>query len=197
MDDAVVKRWDLVVKIVGLGALIASGIWTLYKFREDRQVDLRNRAEEVRRDEAARSKELNSFVFQRQTELYFEAAKIAATIATSKDPKSVSEAKLRFNQLYFGEFVIVEDRRVELAMIAFYSCTLNDDCSRRRVDQHNNPINGGQIDREPIENLALDLSACIRDALEQDRGIQFGNLAPAETKCPYDRATTAKPDNDH
>ena len=69
MDEAVLKRWDLVVKIVGLGALIASGIWTLYKFRQDRQVDLRNRAEEVRRDEAARSKELNSFVFQRQTEL--------------------------------------------------------------------------------------------------------------------------------
>jgi hypothetical protein len=187
MDEAALKRWDLVVKIVGLIALIASGIWTLYKFREDRQVDLRNRTDQVNRDQAARSKELNSFVFQKQTELYFEATKVAATIAISQDPKILADAKLRFNQLYFGEFVIVEDRRVELAMISFYLCAFNNGCSRRTVDQHNKLIDSQAVTGQPLQDLALDLSACIRDALEQDRGIQFGNIAPAETLCPYDR----------
>lgn len=145
-------------------------------------------------------KEQNSFVFQHQATLYFDATRAAATIATGiaegtgvGDQKTISEktlqdARERFAQLYYGEMAAVEDRRVELAMISFQSCLLLKGiaCKRERVNQYGDP-NDHEIDTEPaLQNLALEIGACTRTALEQGRGIQLGLVKPAITRCPYD-----------
>jgi hypothetical protein len=191
MNDAVMKKWDLRVKVIGLVTLIASGGWTLYKFREDRRVDLDHEQQATLREEATKKKELNAFIFQRQAMLYFDAANAAAIIATSKDAAEVSKARDRFTALYYGELVVVEDRRVELAMITFERCleTRQDDCSRfpftqkdkRITDEHMRQLGPGEL-----KNLSLELAACVRTALATDRGIDFGSLSDPKTSCPYD-----------
>src|SRR5713101_3142665 len=106
MDDASHNKWDIGFKWIGLVAALIGAVWTYYKFRDDRRVDLEHQRQAIYRDEATKNKELNSFIFQRQTALYFDAARSAATIATSKDAKRVKDAQERFRELYWGELVI-------------------------------------------------------------------------------------------
>lgn len=142
------------------------------------------------RDEPAEDsheKELNAYVFERQTDLYLEAARNAATIATSADakpdPKAVDDAKRRFKQLYWGDLVVVEDRRIEIAMIVFEDCMDNNHCTRE-----GRPVKKDlQPDTATIQNFSLELAACIREGLEKDRHIDFGTLTgKLSTVCPYD-----------
>jgi hypothetical protein len=190
MDNNAHNRWDIVFKWIGLLTAVVAGIFTYYKFRVDRAVDLEHLQQSVNRDEKARKDELNSFIFQRQSGLYFDAARSAATIATSKDVKRLKDAHDRFEELYWGELVVVEDRRVELSMISFYHCYKESNCERVDTNQFDKHLDAAVLKKqygEPtLENLSLELAACIRSALQDDRGIQFGNRRDARTSCPYD-----------
>ena len=184
MDARPPTNWDLIVKVVGLIALIASGMWTLYKFRDDRRVDLEHRKEADKKDDDARAQEFNKYVFERQTDLYFEAARTAATISTSNDKQAVKKAIDRFHSLYFGDLVIVEDRRVERAMIAFNRCldSNNTLCVRPPGEPKTPTSDPGAFG---LNDFSLELAACIRSALTGDRGIDFGKLSHPQTFCPY------------
>jgi hypothetical protein len=167
------KKLEVRIKIFGVMVLLASGIWTLFKWRDDRK------------------QEVNRYVFEKQTTLYFEATKIAATIANSEDIAAVSAAKERFNELFYGDLVVVEDRRIELAMIAFLNCAntpTNKQCERPAIRQDGRPLKQGEqeIGAANLQNLSLDLAACVRTALEKNRGILFTNQFNPNTKCPYD-----------
>ncbi len=202
MPETTDTRWDLLLKVVGLIALIVSGTWTLYKFRQDRNVDLTHQREAEKMDESAKLQELNRFIFERQASLYFDAARSAGTIATSHNKATREAAIERFYQLYFGDLVVVEDRRVELAMIEFSRCLDKDNrgCERTiTVDQSGKPLLGESLRLVPasLDNLSLELAACVRSALTLDRSIDFGNLVVIEkgkeinqtsplSRCPYD-----------
>jgi hypothetical protein len=184
------KVWDLRLKVIGLVALIASGSWTLYKFREDRRIDLLHEQQAISREEFSKNMERNSFIFQRQTMLYFDAARSAATIATSKDQQDVKKAKERFEELYFGEMVVVEDRRVELAMITFQRCLeeKTPECYRYPFDQNHKLIPDEQMKRlgpGSLPDLSFELAACVRSALTTDRLVDFGSLSDPNLTCPY------------
>lgn len=192
LDKTRAKNWDLIVKIVGLIALVASGLWTLYKFRDDRRVDLDNQAAAQRTEAKLRIDELNRFVFERQAGLYFEAAQAASTIATSDNKAEKKAASDKFYELYFGQLVVVEDRRVELAMIEFSRC-LNQNgagCSRTiNTSQDEKPLSPelvAQLGPATLSNLSLELAACMRSSLKADRGIDFGKLIDPVSRCPYD-----------
>jgi hypothetical protein len=94
--------------------------------------------------------------------------------------------------LYWGELVVVEDRRVELAMINFGRCVDlgGKDCFRLvKDDENGNPIPAERLallGPRLIDNFSLELAACIRSALKKDRGIDFGKLADPRSDCPYD-----------
>jgi hypothetical protein len=111
LGDLETKKRDMRLKVWGLIVVLASGGWTFYKWRDDRAIDEKHRIQE-----------LNRFVFEKQTNLYFDAAQAASTIATSTDENAKATAKNKFYQMYFGGMVIVEDRKVELAMIQFGRC---------------------------------------------------------------------------
>lgn len=181
------NTWDIVFKWLSLIGVVIGAAWTAKTYFE------------------SRTKEQNSFVFERQASLYLEAAKAAASVAAADDgPKgiiseeTVRTEKERFEQLYLGELVIVEDRRVELAMIAFYNCIpgTGRTCHRPAVNQFNQPVvlpadekdrqEVGSVKGPRLHNLALELAACTRSALQDDRKITFGAVANATTNCPYD-----------
>ena len=185
------RLWDIIFKWFGLVAVLASAWWTVYKYRQDRMVDLDHQKRSAEDLENARKNELNSYIFQNQAKLYFDATRAAATLATSRDPKELKDARGRFNQLYYGELVVVEDRRVELAMIVFGNCINGNgrDCVRSNTDKNDNPVLPEKLARygpPTLRNLSLELAACMRSALQDDRDIQFGTKEFGTTTCPYD-----------
>jgi hypothetical protein len=48
------RNWDFAIKIVGMIALIGSGLFTLCKFRDDRRVDLEHRRISDEKDDRSR-----------------------------------------------------------------------------------------------------------------------------------------------
>jgi hypothetical protein len=105
--------------------------------------------------------------------------------------KALKDARERFAQLYWGELVIVEDRRVELAMITFQLCLLKngENCARADVDEYGKRIEPDKLNAggaANLQNLSLEIGACVRTALQEGRKIQFGQVKSAITACPYD-----------
>jgi len=198
MTEDTHRNWDIIFKWFGLVAVLASAWWTVHKYRGDRALELAQQAYAQQKDEEARTKDQNAFVFQHQATLYLDAAKAAATIATAIDPnakdqkaisaKTLNDARERFAQLYWGELVIVEDRRVELAMISFQRCLLQKGINCVRVDknEYDKPIKPDTEVEPTLQNLSLEIGACIRTALQEGRRIQFGQVKSAITTCPYD-----------
>ena len=201
MDEGTHRKWDIVFKWLGLSGVLLSAWWTVHTYQHTREVELQQQKYTQEKDNEARTKEQNSFIFQHQATLYFDASKTAATLAAANAPnssyrnniskKAAEEALQRFEQLYWGEMVVVEDRRVELAMISFRNCLLHKgvDCSRLPNNQNGKPISQDLIEKllEPtLLNLSLELAACTRTALQEDRKIQFGSVQEAITRCPYD-----------
>jgi hypothetical protein len=201
MTEESQRTWDVVFKWLGLLAVLISGYWTVITYRDSRASELAQQLENHRKDAEARTKDQNSFIFQRQATLYFDAARSAATIANGIDPfphdskvvdaKTLRAERLRFEQLFWGELVVVEDRRVEMAMIAFRECLQRDglNCNPVIVNQFGRNIDPDVVKRlgDPVlVNFALELAACTRSALEKDRQIAFGALEDSLTVCPYD-----------
>ena len=191
MTEETHRTWDIIFKWFGLAAVLASALWTVYKYRQDREVDLDHQKQGAEALESTRKNELNSYIFQDQAKLYFDAARTAATLAMSKDPKRLRDAGERFNELFYGKLVVVEDRRVELAMIAYRDCWRigGKDCWRIKENQYGKPIDPAKLFNygPPVpDNFSLELAACVRSALQEDRGIQCGHIKEAKTTCPYE-----------
>jgi apolipoprotein N-acyltransferase len=90
-----------------LGAVVAFG-WGVFQF-----VATQDAREETRRIEATKP------FLERQLKLYTEATQAAATLATSKNAEELDTANERFWSLYWGELALVEDEKVEAAMVQF------------------------------------------------------------------------------
>ena len=191
MDEARHRWWDIVFKWIGLIALIVSAMWTVNKYSQDRR-------DEFKKEQETRQADRNSFVFQRQAALYFDASRAAATLVSAADSKQQADARVRFEQLYWGELVVVEDRRVELAMIAFHRCleSKGKSCTRASEKQ-----DGTKLDDSAtlsLLELSLDLGACTRTSLKEAWSVTFKDVldpsnaltarrvGPAITTCPYD-----------
>jgi hypothetical protein len=83
----------------------------------------------VRRDVETRNLEARKQYLTRQLDLYTEATRSAAKIATAKpDSPDYAKALARFWELYWGELSMVENSAVEGAMRNMGDC-LNGQCS--------------------------------------------------------------------
>ena len=103
---------------------------------------------ETRRVEATRP------FLDRQLKLYTDATQAASTMATSKSLEEVDAAKNRFFQLFWGELVMVEDRRVESAMVDFRDA-----------------IHTGKKGLQ-LEQSSLRLARACRDSLAESWGVR-------------------------
>ena len=88
-----------------------------------------NYLETARKDAETRRLEARKHFLSRQLELYTDATRAAAKLATSSpDSEDFTDAAGRFWELYWGELAMVEDHQVEAAMVAMGRC-LQGDCS--------------------------------------------------------------------
>jgi hypothetical protein len=82
----------------------------------------------IRRDVETRNLEARKQYLTRQLELYTEATRAAAKLATSQqDSPEFAAAQQRFWELYWGELSMVENAEVETAMKRMGNC-LHGDC---------------------------------------------------------------------
>lgn len=183
MTEARHRNLSVILKWFGLVSVLGGAVWTIVTYFD------------------GRTKERNGYIFERQADLYLEATRASATIALGFGPspdekneideKTLRQAEERFEQLYYGDLVVVEDRRVEVAMVAFRDCWQSGgkNCERYKLNQFDKPIKQKVLDDLPepnLKSLAIELAACTRSALQQDREISFGQVRSAETICPYD-----------
>jgi hypothetical protein len=96
--------------------------------------DATERAERTRKDEQISQREFMKPLLEKQQQLYFEAASVAATIASSPDPAERRKAEGRFWALYYGPLVMVEGKDVSGAMKAFGRCITGEEkCDSKEI----------------------------------------------------------------
>jgi hypothetical protein len=134
------ESWTIILTLVG-GVIAFS--WGVYQFISNQ----RSQAE-TRRIEATRP------FLDRQLKLYTDATQAAATIATSSSQEEVVAARARFWSLYWGELALVEDKRVEAAMV-----------------QLGRALEGGATGKD-IAPLSLRLAHACRDSLAESWGVK-------------------------
>ncbi len=122
-----------------------------------------NYLETARKDAETRSLEARKQFLARQLELYTEATRAAAKLATSKaDSPEFRQAGSRFWELYWGELSMVETRQVEAAMVEMGNC-LNDRCSGCELEPKLKPN---------LEQCSLALAHACRRSLAESWGVQ-------------------------
>jgi hypothetical protein len=119
---------------------------------------------DLRMANEARSFELQKPYWEKQLELYFSAAEVAATIATTSDQDEKIKAERKFWQLYGGPLSILEDeltnsegRPVEKAMVKFGRCMKGSTCG----SQHD------ECSPDEIHTRSLNLAHTIRSSVSK------------------------------
>ena len=100
-----VEAW---IKVISIAGTAIAFCWGVLQF-----LATQNAQAETRRIEATRP------FLDRQLKLYTDATQATATLATSNVEADLAAAKQRFWSLYWGELALVEDERVEAAMVNF------------------------------------------------------------------------------
>ncbi len=80
----------------------------------DRDLALAN---EIKKSNETREQEFKKPFWQKQIDLYFEASEAVATLANSTNAAEKEKAEQKFWRLFYGPLVMVEDAKVERAMI--------------------------------------------------------------------------------
>ena len=140
MPQVTLDTW---VKVLTLVGAVVAFVWGAYQFLATQRTQA-----ETRRIEATRP------FLERQLKLYTEATQSAATMATSSSKEEVALATQRFWSLFWGELALVEDKRVEAAMVQF----------GRALDE-------GKTGNE-LRGVSLELAHACRDSLADSWGVK-------------------------
>lgn len=131
------------IKILTMVGAVIAFFWGVFQYLEGQREQT-----ETRRIEATRP------FLERQLKLYTVATQVAAALATSTDERDISNAKIRFWALYWGELALVEDKRVEAAMVQF----------GRALEEK-----GAGKD---LDSFSLDIAHACRDSLADSWGVK-------------------------
>jgi hypothetical protein len=143
-EAGTLQRWATIVPLLIAALTFAWGVYQYFRSEEARHEQLRGEreAEAVRRRiEATRP------FLERQLQLYTDATRSAAIIATAPGGEDVRKANARFRELFWGELALVEDRSVEAAMVGF----------QRALESDAPPAE--------LQQLSLQLAHACRDSL--------------------------------
>jgi len=140
MEQASFESW---IKLLTLLGAVVTFAWGVYQFFLNQRLQA-----ETRRIEATKP------FLDRQLKLYTDATQAAATIATSNAEDEIIAAHKRFWSLYWGELALVEDKRVEAAMVQLGNALHRKDT------------------RENIQGLSLALAHACRGSLAESWGVQ-------------------------
>jgi hypothetical protein len=101
VDEATFRVMSVVLQLLTGVGLIGGAVFALWRYYDSTE------------------KEFRKPLWERQISLYMSATRAAATLATREAGDSWNMARIEFWTLYHGELCIVEDEKVENAMVKF------------------------------------------------------------------------------
>jgi hypothetical protein len=107
------------VKIASILIAVATFVFGVVQFSANERAKRVEQARQDRVELAQKEAAAKKPYLDRQLQLYADAARSAAVLATSSDQNKLNEARARFLELYWGELAMVEDRDVDIAMHEF------------------------------------------------------------------------------
>lgn len=152
------------LKIAGVSAAFCWSVWTWRAAQRDK-LEARQRQNE-RWSDARRIEATRPFL-EKQLELYAEAARVCARIASAERD---NDAIARFWELYWGELALVENREVEAGMVSFGQA-----------------LQYMPSDRSELRQRALELAGACRKSLARSWGVDAWvapDLASARSESP-------------
>lgn len=183
--DLTNKRWELFFKWIGL-ATVAFGIaWPIFQYTRtlrqnetDRRARAAQEASQREKELATARREAQRPFLELQLKLYTEAVAVAGKLNTLAPGAEREAARRRFEQLYWSELSVVEDREVEGAMVRFrHALTAYESASGAEREQA----------RQLLNCRTIKLAHSVRDSLargwEYDRGAQPDAAATPEPDC--------------
>ena len=145
------KDLEMWLKFLPLIGAVVAFSWGIYQY-----VDTQTSQAEIRKIEARKP------FLERQLKLYTEATQVASKIANCDDCPEMTKIKNRFWELYYGELALVEDRRVESAMVQFGEKLKGKDVVKL--------VDGKKVNLS-LRSLSLALSHACRDSLADSWGV--------------------------
>lgn len=133
---------DRLSAILALIGIVASAAWIVYVFLA-----------KSTRDPAQKYYDL-------KLSLSTEAANSVARIATSNNAETVRAAAIRFEELYWGELVLIEDNDLEFAMVQFRKLIASS--NELEIEK----LASWQIDRAELRVAALKVSRAAFNLLQ-------------------------------
>lgn len=103
MEESTHRTHDSITKWLTLIAIACGGIYALWQYGD------------------VVEKEFRKPFWEKQLHYYFKASDSASVLATSCNEAELEVAKAEFYKLFYGPLAIVEDDRVERAMVSFHN----------------------------------------------------------------------------
>jgi hypothetical protein len=100
--------------------------------------------------------------YELKIELYKEIAQVTSVIATSMKEEEIQAAAFRFDELYWGQLVLVEDRAVESALISFRSLIARGSSAELEVER----LTKLEINRASLRNASLAVAHACFNSLQ-------------------------------
>ena len=176
MDESIHRKWGIWIQAVSLFAIAVSGVFAFVRYFDTTQ------------------REFQQPLWNQQVSVYFEASRVAAQLANAERREDRDELADRFWELYRGPMCIIEDVRVEEAMVQFGAALVDlqnferavDELSRKKLEPDPRTSMKGRI-REAhakLSSLSLRLAWACRDSLNEtmDAGLPALKFRKNETR---------------
>lgn len=176
--DVKYKHREFVLKLVGGFFVLIGGVVGLFEYGVSIKKEIAFKEVDIEGEE-------NRYLLNKQSEMYFEASRLAAAIATEMNPKTAKDQtqlaadKHSFETLYFGPMVIVEERSGTPMPTAIGQSvdqgkyTADGDVERRMIEFHRcvfdneNPCNPGNLSLELADSCRISLAKRSRERVEE------------------------------
>lgn len=117
--------WDRIGRLSPLLATLLAvvgflfGVW---QYVDQQEAGRKAGQLQEQRELEARDRDFMKPLWEKELELYFRAANVVATIATTRDSSKRGAAEAEFWRLYQGPLVVVENKALSGAMVHFGNC---------------------------------------------------------------------------
>ncbi len=123
MDESAARTWDVGIKLAGLLGIAIGAGFSYFQYFDG-----------VKRQETTALIEAQKPFLTERQELYAQATRAVAELATSESPTVKKEAAASFWALYWGPLATVESRDVESLMVQIGACLQRGpDCSEHQL----------------------------------------------------------------
>jgi hypothetical protein len=142
MKESAYRAHDTITKWLALLAVACGGVYGFLEYKDVVEKDFRKP------------------FWEKQLDHYFDASSAASLLATSCDIHELEKAKVEFYRLFYGPLAIVEDDRVETAMVSFH-------------DELSSSKELAVCGSTKLKNLSLDLAWKLRQSIGYTWNVQL------------------------